>query len=81
MKARKRLATHSELMYLKVARRMRTAIQIANAMADQHISKHQLAQMIGCQPADITRWLTGDQNFTSDTLAELSYYLDAKITG
>ena len=81
MKARKRLAAQSELTYLKVARRMRIAIQIADAMEEQHISKKELAQLMGRQPSEITKWLSGDQNFTSDTLAELSYYLEAKITG
>jgi transcriptional regulator with XRE-family HTH domain len=60
---------------------MRTAIQIADAMAEQHISKKELADKMGRQPSEITKWLAGDQNFTSDTLAELSYYLHAKITG
>lgn len=81
MKARKRLAAQSELTYLKVARRMRIAIQIADAMEEQHISKKELAQLMGRQPSEITKWLSGDQNFTSDTLAELSYYLHREITG
>lgn len=81
MKARKRLASLSELSYLKVARRMRIAIQIADAMEAQHISRKELAQKMGRQPSEITKWLSGDQNFTSDTLAELSYYLHARLTG
>lgn len=81
MKARKRLAAQSELNYLKVARRMRIAIQIADAMEEQHISKKELAQKMGRQPSEITKWLSGDQNFTSDIMTELSYYLHAKITG
>lgn len=60
---------------------MRIAIQIAEAMEERHISKKELAKMMGRQPSEITKWLSGDQNFTSDTLAELSYYLNAKITG
>ena len=81
MKARKRLASQSELTYLKVARRMRIAVQIAEAMEEQHISKKELAQKMGRQPSEITKWLSGDQNFTSDTLTELSYYLHREITG
>lgn len=81
MKVRKRLAAQSELTYLKVARRMRIAIQIADAMEEQHISKKELAQKMGRQPSEITKWLSGDQNFTSDTLTELSYYLHREITG
>lgn len=82
MKTRKRLASsRSELEYQKVARRMRTAIQIADAMEKHGISKKQLADMMGRSPSEITKWLSGDQNFTLDTLTELSYYLKEKITG
>lgn len=81
MKARTGFKARSELAYLKVARRMRIAVQIADAMEAQHISKKELATKMGRQPSEITKWLSGDQNFTSDTLAELSYYLHAKITG
>ena len=60
---------------------MRIAMQIAAAMEERRISEEELAEMIGHQPSEITKWLSGDQNFTSDTLAELSYYLQTKITG
>ena len=82
MKTRQRLAgARSELEYLKVARRMRAAIQIAEAMEKLGVSKKQLADMMGRRPSEITKWLSGDHNFTMDTLAELSYYLREKITG
>lgn len=82
MKTRKRLASsRSEVEYQKVARRMRTAIQIADAMEKHGISKKQLADMMGRSPSEITKWLSGDQNFTLDTLTELSFYLKEKITG
>ena len=71
----------SELEYQKVARRMRAAIQIAEAMEKRGITKKQLADMMGRRPSEITKWLSGDQNFTIDTLTELSYYLGEKITG
>ena len=81
MEARNRLAVQSELTYLKVARRMRIAIQIADAMEEQHILKKELAQEMGRQPYEITQWLSGDEIFTSDILAELSYYLHREVTG
>ena len=81
MRNRERMARRSELEYQKVARRMRAAVQIAEAMEKRGISKKQLAEMMGRSPSEITKWLSGDQNFTMDTLAELSYYLKEKITG
>lgn len=81
MTLKERLAQISDLQYQKVARRMRTAIQIDEAMKARNISRKELADMMGRRPSEITKWLSGDHNFTSDTLAELSYYLRAKITG
>lgn len=81
MKTRERQAKRSELEYQKVARRMRAAVQIADAMDKRGITKKQLADMMGRRPSEITKWLSGDQNFTLDTLTELSYYLKEKITG
>ena len=82
MKTRQRLSNQrSELEYQKVARRMRTAIQIADAMKKHGVTKSQLARQMGRQPSEITKWLSGDQNFTLDTLTELSYYLKEMITG
>lgn len=75
------MARRSELEYQKVARRMRAAIQIADAMEKHHVSKKQLADIMGRRPSEITKWLSGDHNFTIDTLAELSYYLKETITG
>ena len=81
MKNRESTARRSELEYLKVARRMRAAVQIADAMEKHGVSKKQLADMMGRRPSEITKWLSGDQNFTMDTLAELSFYLKEMITG
>ena len=78
---RQRTARRTELEYQKVARRMRAAIQIADAMDKHGISKKQLADMMGRRPSEITKWLSGNQNFTLDTLTELSFYLHEKITG
>lgn len=81
MKVRQELKARNELAYQKVARRMRTAIQISEAMERQHISKSQLAMLMKRKPSEITKWLSGDQNFTLDTLTELSYYLHEQISG
>lgn len=82
MKARQKLAQRGEdIKYLKIARRMRTAIQIEEAMKRRSISKSQLADLMGRRPSEVTKWLSGNHNFTQDLLAELSYYLHTEITG
>ena len=67
--------------YEKVARRMRIAIQIADAMQSVGLSKKQFADKIGKHPSEITKWLSGTHNFTSDTLTEISCVLGVEITG
>lgn len=69
------------LRYEKVARRMRIADQIADAMDASGIGKKQLADMLGKCPSEITKWLGGTQNFTADVLAEISHALGTEITG
>ena len=82
MKARQRLAQRGEdINYLKVAHRMRTAVQIADAMKERGMSKSDLAKLMGRRPSEITKWLSGNQNFTQDLLAELSSYLHSEIAG
>lgn len=65
----------------KVARRMRISDQIADAMDAAGIGKKQLAEMMGKCPSEITKWLSGTQNFTADVLAEISRVLGTEITG
>ena len=72
MKISDRLSRISELDYLKVARRMRIAAQIDDAMKAKGLSKKDLAVLMNRRPSEITKWLSGNQNFTSDILAELS---------
>ncbi|MEG2366180.1 MAG: helix-turn-helix transcriptional regulator [Alistipes sp.] len=67
--------------YAKVARRMRTAVQIADAMEAAGLSKKQFAEKLGKQPSEITKWLSGTHNFTSDTLSDISIVLGVEITG
>ena len=71
MKISDRLSRISELDYLKVARRMRIAAQIDDAMKAKGLSKKDLAVLMNRRPSEITKWLSGNQNFTSDILAEL----------
>ena len=73
MKISDRLSRISELDYLKVARRMRIAAQIDDAMKAKGLSKKDLAVLMNRRPSEITKWLSGNQNFTSDILAELSW--------
>ncbi len=48
-------------------------------MQEQGLSKKQLAEQIGKRPSEITRWLSGEHNFTISTLAMLSTFFGKSI--
>lgn len=80
-KIREELEQDSRMNYEKTARRMRTAVQIADAMEKLHMSKKELADRMHKSPSEITKWLSGTHNFTSDVLSDLSYILGTEING
>lgn len=65
---------------LEIRRRI-TAEQIKNAMAKAGMTRSQLAAALGKKPSVITQWLSGNHNFTLDSLAEISSVLGQQITG
>lgn len=40
------------------------------------VSRQSLAGKMGKQPSEVSKWLSGDHNFTIDTLSDIGYYLD-----
>lgn len=61
----------------------RLSFQISNRldylMKEKGLSKKQLADAIGKRPSEITRWLSGEHNFTISTLAMLSSFFGQPI--
>lgn len=48
-------------------------------MQERGLSKKQFAEQIGKRPSEITRWLSGQHNFTVSTLARLSAFFGKSI--
>lgn len=48
-------------------------------MRERGLSKKQFADQIGKRPSEITRWLSGQHNFTVSTLAMLSEFFGKSI--
>lgn len=48
-------------------------------MQERGLSKKQLADQLGKRPSEITRWLSGQHNFTVSTLAMLSTFFGKSI--
>lgn len=61
----------------------RLSFQISNRldflMKEKGLSKKQFADAIGKRPSEITRWLSGEHNFTISTLAMLSAFFGQPI--
>ena len=48
-------------------------------MREKGLTKKQFAEAIGKRPNEITRWLSGEHNFTIATLAMLSTFFEQPI--
>lgn len=59
------------------------AFQISNRLDEllqkKSMTKKQLADAIGKRPSEITRWLSGEHNFTVSTLSMLSVFFGEPI--
>jgi transcriptional regulator with XRE-family HTH domain len=63
----------------RVQNRMLMAARIQDAMKAQKIGKKQLAEILGKSPSLVTKYLSGTQNLTMDTLSDLEYILGVKL--
>lgn len=63
------------------ARRRRIAEEIKMVLGDLGLNRKQFAERMGRQPSEVTRWLSGNHNFTSDLLEEISIALGRPISG
>lgn len=53
--------------------------RIASLMEERKLSKKQFAEALGKRPSEITKWLSGQHNFTISTLAMLSAFFREPI--
>jgi transcriptional regulator with XRE-family HTH domain len=59
----------------KTRNRMLVAAKIADAMKAKHLNQKQFAKMMGRTESEISDWLSGDRNFTIDTLFDIGQAL------
>ena len=50
--------------------------RLDSIMKERGISQRELARMTGKRPSEVTRWLSGQHNFTLATIAKLSVALN-----
>jgi ribosome-binding protein aMBF1 (putative translation factor) len=63
----------------KVNRQMALAVRIEEGIKAKNWSKKEFAQRIGKKPPEISRWLSGSHNFTTDTLWQIEDVLGIRL--
>lgn len=53
--------------------------RLAALMQEKGLNRKQLADAIGKRPNEVTRWLSGEHNFTLATLSMLSHFFGQPI--
>jgi len=59
--------------------RMKLAAKIDSARLKMGLSKKQLAQRFSKSPSEISKWLSGTHNFTTDTLFDIQQFLGVEL--
>ena len=59
----------------KTRNRMIVAAKIADAMKAKNLNQKQFAKLMGRTESEISDWLSGDRNFTIDTLFDIGQAL------
>ena len=73
------LSNIDEIALKKTSNRMMVAAKISNALKNKGISQKEFAKMLRKSESEISSWLSGDRNFTIDTLTEVSEALDISL--
>jgi ribosome-binding protein aMBF1 (putative translation factor) len=60
--------------------KMKLAARIEDYMRAKGWNKSQFAEKVGKNPSEITKWLSGTQNFTVDVLTEIASTFDIELT-
>ena len=69
--------TPAEKMQTEV--KMRLAAKFDDLVKQRGWSKGEFAERMGKHPSEITKWLSGTHNFTTDTLAEIAVTLGVTV--
>ena len=63
----------------KTSNRMLVAAKIGNALQQKKITQKKFAKIMSRSESEISEWLSGDRNFTIDTLTEISMALNISL--
>lgn len=63
----------------KTDKKMILATIIANAIKANGLKKSEFAEILGKQPSEISKWLSGTHNFTIETLMDIERVLSIQL--
>lgn len=73
------LADIDEKELARTRKRMMLAAKIGEAMKRCGLNQKQFAKLMGKSPTVISEWLSGDRNFTADTLTDIEEALGVQL--
>ena len=73
------LASHDKAALAKTKNKMLVAAKIDIALRQKGVSQKEFAAMMHKPESEISEWLSGDRNFTIDTLTEISEALSVDL--
>ena len=85
MKNKDNNSLHELMGGIPVEVQMRTKLSVAIAnrieglMREAGYSKKQFAELLGRRPSEVTKWLSGEHNFTIATLAKIGSFFGEPI--
>jgi transcriptional regulator with XRE-family HTH domain len=63
----------------QIDRRMGLAVKIAETLRARSLTNQEFAFMMGKKPSEVSRWLSGTHNFTTETLWQMERVLNIQI--
>ena len=63
----------------QIDRRMGLAVKIAETLQARGLTNQEFAFMMGKKPSEVSRWLSGTHNFTTETLWQMERVLNIQI--
>ena len=73
------LANIDQKELARMRKRMMLAVKIEEAMKRRGLNQIQFARLMGKSPTVISEWLSGDRNFTVDTLTDIEEVLGVRL--
>jgi transcriptional regulator with XRE-family HTH domain len=63
----------------QIDRRMGLAVKISDTLRARGLTNQEFAFMMGKKPSEVSRWLSGTHNFTTETLWQMERVLNVQL--